>query len=43
MGVSVNWGAVLRRPRNRDHDILGSILGPHMFGNPDVNLRDATL
>ena len=36
MGVSKNQGPLLRLPYDKDHNILGSILGPAVYGNTPV-------
>ena len=33
MGVSINWGPLFGSPYNKDHSILGSILGPPIYGS----------
>ena len=38
MGVSQNYGYLIGGPHNKDHSILGSILGAPYFGKPPKKL-----
>ena len=38
MAVSMNWGSFLGCPYNKDHNILGSILGPLISGGSHMSI-----